>query len=62
MRAAKQFRIFRNHFLCDGCPNEWSDEALVIASAYCPCCDALCDPYDSEALLDDVLMDDEETV
>lgn len=55
----KQFRIFRNHFLCDACPCEWSTEVLVIASEYCPCCDALCHPYDSEALLDDVLMDEE---
>ncbi len=51
MRA---FRIFRNHYLCDDCPNEWSDLCMVVAPAYCPCCDARCEPYDYEALLEDV--------
>ncbi len=54
----RQFRIFRNHFICDSCPNEWSDEAMVVGPSYCPCCDASCDPYDSEALLETVEMDD----
>jgi hypothetical protein len=50
----KQFRIFRNHYLCDDCPNEWSTEMPVVASDYCPCCDREADPYDSDALLEDV--------
>ena len=28
----KQFRIFRNHYLCDACPNEWSDEMMVVGT------------------------------
>jgi hypothetical protein len=55
----KAFRIFRNHFLCDACPNEWSDEAMVVAPAYCPCCDARTEPYDSTALLEDVTVTEE---
>ena len=50
----KQFRIFRNHYLCDACPNEWSDEMMVVAPSYCPCCDAEAEPYDTEHLLDEV--------
>jgi hypothetical protein len=57
---SRQFRIFRNHYLCDACPNEWSDEAMVVAASYCPCCDAEAEPYDSEALLDDVVIVTEE--
>jgi hypothetical protein len=58
--VSKQFRIFRNHYyLCDACPNEWSDEMMVVASSYCPCCDAEAEPYDSEALLEDVRVSEE---
>jgi hypothetical protein len=50
----KTFRIFKNFYLCDDCPNEWADEALVVGPSYCPCCDREADPYDSDALLEDV--------
>ena len=43
----KAFRIFRNHYLCDAYPNEWSMEAMVVTFDYCPCCDAKTEPYDS---------------
>jgi hypothetical protein len=56
---SRQFRIFRSHYLCDACPNEWSDEMMVVTSSYCPCCDAEAEPYDSEALLDDVIVTEE---
>jgi hypothetical protein len=55
----KQFRIFRNHYLCDYCPNEWSQEAMVVAPGYCPCCDRKAEPYDTESLLDDVEVTEE---
>jgi hypothetical protein len=55
----KQFRIFRNHYLCDYCPNEWSQEAMVVAPGYCPCCDRRAEPYDTESLLDDVEVTEE---
>jgi len=56
---SRQFRIFRLHFLCDDCPNEWSDECMVVTHAYCPCCDAKCEPYDYEAMLEDVTVTEE---
>jgi len=56
---SKQFRIFRNHYLCSLCPHEWSDEMMVVGPSYCPCCDAEAEPYDSEALLEDVLVIEE---
>ena len=49
---SKQFRIFRNHYICDDCPNEWTDEMLVISHSWCPCCDMKCDPYSSESLIE----------
>jgi hypothetical protein len=55
----KQFRIFRNHFLCDDCPNEWSEEMMVVGPSYCPCCDREAEPYASDALLDDVTASEE---
>ena len=52
----RQFRVFRLHFLCHACPdgNEWSEHSMVVAPSYCPTCDAKCEPYDTEALLEDV--------
>ena len=46
--SKKAVRIFRNHYQCDACPHEFSDEMLCIASSFCPCCDAECQPYSSE--------------
>lgn len=54
----RQFRIFELHFLCDACPNEWSEMSMVVAPAYCPACDAKCEPYDYGALLEDVADED----
>ena len=56
----KQFRIFRTHYLCDDCPNEWSDEMMVVGPSFCPCCDREAEPYDSEALIEDALVADAE--
>lgn len=50
--ALRQFRVFHLHFLCDHCPNEWSEHSMVVAPGYCPCCDRKVEPYDSEALLE----------
>jgi hypothetical protein len=55
LASARQFRIFRNHYLCDDCPNEWSDEMMVVGLSYCPCCDREAEPYDTETLLDEVI-------
>jgi hypothetical protein len=38
---------------------EWSDEIMVVGPSYCPCCDAKAEPYDSELLLDDVLVSED---
>ena len=39
-------RVFRLHYQCEACPNEWSDESLVVTHGYCPCCDArIEEPY-----------------
>jgi hypothetical protein len=51
--APKQFRIFRNHYLCENCPDEWSDEMMVVGPSHCPYCDAEAEPYDTEALLEE---------
>lgn len=32
----------------------------VVCFAYCPCCDEKCEPYDTEALLEDVADDGDE--
>lgn len=58
MTTTKPLRYFRNYFLCEECPNEWSDDMLVVGPSWCPCCDKSCEPYSSEALFD--LIDDEE--
>lgn len=53
-REFRYLRYWRNHYQCDHCPNEFSEEMPVICFAYCPCCDAAIEPYASEALLEDV--------
>lgn len=40
----KALRVFSVQFICDGCDNQFIDEMLTVASAYCPCCDAECQP------------------
>lgn len=35
----RERRVFRLHYQCEACPNEWSDEALVVSHGYCPACD-----------------------
>ena len=49
---SKPQRVFRNHYQCDGCDTEFSDEMLVISTSFCPACDAECQPYSSEAMFD----------
>jgi hypothetical protein len=56
----KQQRVWRNHYICDECPNEFSDEMLVISHSWCPCCDAQIEPYSSESLLDMIITDEDE--
>lgn len=52
----REMRYFRNHHLCDDCPNEWCTEMAVIAADYCPCCDRESDPYNSEPLLEAIRL------
>lgn len=58
--TTKPLRYFRNHYLCDECPNEWADEMCTISSSFCPCCDLEVEPYSSETLFADVECDEEE--
>jgi hypothetical protein len=43
-----ELRYFRNHYKCNLCPNEWTEEMPVVASDDCPCCENPYDPYLSE--------------
>lgn len=56
----RPIRVFQNHYQCDDCPNEWTDEMLTVSHSWCPCCDAQMEPYASDELLADMLCDDEE--
>lgn len=56
----RPLRVWRNHYACDECPNEWSDELLTQGVSWCPCCDKEIEPYASEALFVDVEVEDEE--
>ena len=56
----KPQRVFRNHYQCDACPNEWSDDMLVVGPSWCPCCDGSVEPYSSEAMFEEVEADEEE--
>jgi len=55
-------RVFRCHYICDECPNEFADEMLVIGPSWCPACDAEIEPYSSEDLFDIEAYDDEAEV
>jgi len=46
-------RAFRSFYWCDHCPHEWADECTVIATAFCPCCDAPTEPYDNVELMEE---------
>jgi hypothetical protein len=54
----KPRRVFRCDYICDECPNEWTDEALVIATGFCPCCDKPVEPYHTVELWDERAMFD----
>lgn len=54
----RPLRVFRNFYLCDECPNEWTDEMLTVSHSWCPCCDKQCEPYDSVAFIEE--CEDEE--
>lgn len=58
----RKMRYFRNHYLCDDCPNEWADEMAVIAPSHCPCCDRKSEPYASEPLLENIRLAPEEAI
>jgi hypothetical protein len=49
----RQQRIFRCHYFCDDCPNEWSDELLTASVSWCPCCDGAAEPYCVEEFEED---------
>lgn len=59
MNTPLQFRMFRNHYLCDACPNEWSTEMNVIQYDHCPACDREVEPYSSETLLEDATEEED---
>jgi len=47
--------VFRLHFLCDACTetgSEWIEEALVVRSGFCPCCDAEVETYSTDELFE----------
>jgi len=46
------YRVWHMHFLCDDCPNEWTEDGLVCGPAFCPACDRECQPYASIDLLE----------
>lgn len=61
----REMRYFRNHYLCDDCTrsgSEWSTEMAVVAADHCPNCDRRCEPYDSEALLENIKLAPDEAV
>ena len=60
--TTQPLRYFRNHYLCEECPNEFSDEMCTISHSWCPACDGRCEPYSSESLVEEVEADDEEEV
>lgn len=51
----KTLRVFRNHYICEECPNEFNDELLVSGPSWCPCCDKECEPYFVEEFEQDCL-------
>ena len=42
------YRVFHNHYLCQRCPNEWSEPSVVAGASYCPACDRATEAYLSE--------------
>lgn len=58
----REMRYFRNHYLCETCPNEWSTEMAVVAPDHCPCCEREAEPYDSEALLENIKLAPEDAI
>lgn len=58
----REMRYFRNHYLCDDCPNEWADEMAVVGPSYCPCCDRLTEPYASDAMLENIRLAPEDAI
>ena len=46
-------RIMRCYYLCDDCPNEWTDELLVAGPSWCPCSDAAIEPYSVEEFVEE---------
>lgn len=49
----RPIRVFKNHYQCDACPNEWADEMLTQGASFCPCCDREVEPYYVEAFTED---------
>jgi hypothetical protein len=45
--------FFRCSYLCDACPNEWEDEVVSPGESYCPSCDAVCEPYFTEEVVEE---------
>lgn len=44
----RERRVIRNWYQCEECPLEWSDDLLVRAEGWCPCCDQRVEPYYTE--------------
>lgn len=41
----KEQRVFRCDYICDDCPNEWTDHLLTVSHSWCPCCEGKTEPY-----------------
>lgn len=41
-------RVFRCHYICEECPNEWCDTLLCAGISWCPSCDLECEPNSTE--------------
>ena len=56
----REQRIFRCYYVCDApdCSpigSEWVDEALVVTTGYCPCCDRAYEPVDFDEIIEERL-------
>jgi hypothetical protein len=48
----KEQRVFRCDYICDECPNEWTDHLLVAGPSWCPCCERLTEPYHVDEMVE----------
>lgn len=56
----RPMRVFRNLYRCDRCGDQWDDEMLTVSYSWCPFCSGRTEPYESEALICDMVCDADE--